>query len=81
MNLPCVGGELQPIACRVLMKVLYAARMARFDLLRATCVLATNIAKWTPECDRMLHRLVYYIDSTLKHRMTGTIRYDIPIRV
>jgi len=29
-------GELQPIASRALMKVLFAARMARFDLLRAT---------------------------------------------
>ena len=29
-------GELQPIPSRVLMKVLFAARMARFDLLCAT---------------------------------------------
>eukprot|EP00975_Prorocentrum_lima_P026488 5569412-Prorocentrum_lima.AAC.1 len=28
-------GQLQPIAARVLMKILYGARMARFDLLRA----------------------------------------------
>ena len=30
-------GVLQPIAAKVLMKVLYGARMARFDLLRAVC--------------------------------------------
>ncbi len=30
-------GALQPIAAKVLMKILYAARMARFDLLRAVC--------------------------------------------
>ena len=39
-------GELAPIASRVLMKILYAARMARYDLLRATCFLAARIAKW-----------------------------------
>ena len=28
-------GVLQPIAARILMKILYGARMARYDLLRA----------------------------------------------
>jgi hypothetical protein len=66
-------GRLQPIACRVLMKLLYAARMARFDLLRATCALATMITKWSPECDRRLHRLVCYVDSSLKHRQVSVV--------
>ncbi len=30
-------GALQPIAASILMDILYAARMARFDLVRATC--------------------------------------------
>ena len=30
-------GRLQPIAAKVLMKILYAARLCRFDLLRAVC--------------------------------------------
>ena len=38
-------GELQPIAARILMKALFAARMARYDLLRPTCYLATMITK------------------------------------
>ena len=42
-----VRGELSPVASRILMKVLYAARMARPDLLRATCYLATRITRWT----------------------------------
>ena len=29
-------GSLQPIACKVLMEILYGARLARFDLLRKT---------------------------------------------
>ena len=37
------GGELQPIAARVLMKILYAARMCRYDLLRVTFYLAAQI--------------------------------------
>ena len=36
-----IQGRLQPIAARVLMKVLYGARLARFDLLRVVCYLAT----------------------------------------
>ena len=39
------GGVLQPIASKVLMKVLYAARMCRYDLIRATCALASKVTK------------------------------------
>ena len=48
-------GRLQPIAAKVRMKILYAARLCRFDLLRAVCRLATFVTKWTSECDRKLH--------------------------
>ena len=41
--------RLQPIAARVSVKVLYGARMARYDLLRAANGLATEITKWTPQ--------------------------------
>jgi hypothetical protein len=73
-----VSGELAPIASKVLMKILYAARMARYDLLRATCYLATRIPKWDVSCDRMLHRLVCYINSSLDLRMTGWVGDDPP---
>ena len=63
-------GALQPIAAKVLMEILYAARMARFDLLRAVCHLACFITKWTPDCDRRLHRLVPHIDATKHFRTT-----------
>ena len=33
-------GLLQPIACKVLMKILYGARLARFDLFRPIAALA-----------------------------------------
>ena len=52
------------------MKILYAARMVAFDLLRHTCLRATQIARWSEHCDRMLHRRACYIDSTRAYRMT-----------
>ncbi len=55
---------LQALAPKVLMKILYAARMARFYLLRAVCDLACFVTKWTAECDRKLHRLICYIATT-----------------
>ena len=52
------GGRLAPIASSILMTVLYAARMARFDLLRATNRLARYITKWSYECDRKFKKLM-----------------------
>ena len=48
---------LKPYAAKVLMKVLYAARYARFDLLRAVCFLAQYITKWDATCDKRLYTL------------------------
>ena len=64
---------LKPIASRVLMKILYCARMCRYDLLRATCALACRVTKWTKTCDRRLHRLVCYILHSLDRKMIGWI--------
>ena len=58
-------GKLKPHASQVLMKILYAARMARFDPLRAVNSLATKVTKWDIMCDKMLNRLVCYINSSL----------------
>jgi hypothetical protein len=55
------------------MKVLYAARCARFDFLRAVCVLARHITRWDAQCDRQLYRLMCYINSAYHMRMTGWI--------
>ena len=56
------SGELgqQGQACRyskVLMKVLWAARLARYDLLKAVSYLARFVTRWLTRCDEMLHRL------------------------
>ena len=64
-------GKLESIAVRVLMKVFYAARLSRFDLLRAVANLARYITKWNREMDLRLMKLMQYVKSTLSYRQTG----------
>ena len=69
-------GKMGKHAACILMKCLYAARMARFDLLRAITHLACQITRWTSECDRKLYRLMCYIHSSLHLRMVGWVGDD-----
>ena len=55
------------------MKILYGARCARPDLLRAVSHLACYFTRWTHQCDRRLHQLICYIHSTYHYRMVGWI--------
>ena len=55
------------------MKVLFAARVARWDLLRATQSLAPRVTEWSPDCDLGLRRLVCYINSSFDVMMSGFI--------
>ena len=66
-------GELGKIASRILMKILYGARMARYDLLKVTTSLAQRVTTWDRQCDMELHRLMCYIASTTHLRMTGYV--------
>ena len=68
-----ISGILKPIASKVLVTILYAARMCRYDLLLATCALASMGTKWTPTCDKKLHRLVSYIHSFLALRLLAWV--------
>ena len=61
---PRPPGKLAPIAAKIIMKVFYAARVARFDLLRAVGFLACYITRWDELCDEHLHALMCYIKST-----------------
>jgi hypothetical protein len=56
-------------AARVIMKVMYAARMARPDVLRTIAFLARYLTKWTEDMDKRLHRLMVYIQNSLSYRM------------
>jgi hypothetical protein len=53
-------GALASVAAQVLMKCSHAARMARFDLLRAARGLAKYLAKWGTRQDEESRRLVLY---------------------
>ena len=57
----------------VLMKVLYGARAARWDLLKAVQLLATRVTKWSTDCDKALHRLMCYISCTKSHCLSGFV--------
>ena len=46
------------------MKILYGARLARFNHLHAVTHLASYITKWDEVCNRQLYFLVPYIDCT-----------------
>ena len=65
-------GLLAPVACKV-MKIMYGARLARFDLLRPIAALASKVAKWDTVCDIMLHRPACYINSSLTTNSRGTL--------
>jgi hypothetical protein len=73
IDTPTVPGKYRIIAPRVLMKVLYAARMARFDLLRAVNHLARFTTKWEPVHDLCLHQLMCYINTTLEWRQAAWV--------
>ena len=66
-------GLLAPVAYKVLMEILFGARLARFDLLRPIAALASKITKWDTVCDRRLHTLVCYINPSLDYKLKGHV--------
>ena len=67
------SGRLGDIAASVLMQILHAARMVRFDLLKAIQALASRISRWTEWCDKALHRLICFLHSTRKDSLVGFV--------
>jgi hypothetical protein len=72
-----VRGQLADAAASVLMKILYAARMARFDLLRPVQGLAKSFTKWKPRHDEELYKLVCYIHTTKHKKTIGWVGDDL----
>ena len=70
-------GELAPAAASVLMKIMYLARMQRFDLLRPVQWLAKFMTKWTRQQDLELHRLVCYMEATNSWKTIGWLGDDV----
>ena len=63
-------GSLHKPASRVLMKVLYASRMARPDL-KVNCSLASEVSRWSSSSSERLHRMRMYIEQTLHIGLGG----------
>ena len=59
-----VKGRLAPVCSRIVLKVLFVARIKRADLLWSVNSLAREVTKWTVACDKRLHRLISYLQST-----------------
>jgi hypothetical protein len=66
-------GELANVAARVLMKLLYAAHVCRYELLQAIGRLAGFVTRWDAHCDKMLHRVMCYVQSSLSLRCVGWV--------
>ncbi|CAE8734045.1 unnamed protein product, partial [Polarella glacialis] len=69
-------GKLADAACSVLMKVLYGARLARFDRLKAVAGLASKVTTWSVSCDKRLFRLMCYINDSKGLKMRGYVGRD-----
>ena len=70
---PGEPGALAGCAASILMKVMYAARLCRFDLLKPIASLASCITRWTRGCDRLLHRMMSYVKCSSKLRLSGYV--------
>jgi hypothetical protein len=66
------AGKMAKSCASHLMKILYAARLTRADLIVATTLLARRVTKWFGDEDRRLERLMSYIfhHSSLKQHYT-----------
>ena len=58
------------------MKMLYGARVVRFELLWPICSLARQVSKWNKACDKRLHRLISYVYHTLDHSLESFVGDD-----
>ena len=66
-------GELSANCSKIIMKVLYGARMCRPDLIRACTALASNVTKWTKSDDIKLKRMMDYIFCTKHYRLINWV--------
>ena len=68
-----IPGVNASTAQRILPKLLYAARLARPDIMHAINVLSRYLTKWTQSHDRALHRLIAYVNSTTSKMLRGYV--------
>ena len=68
------AGRFASTAASHLMKVLFAARLCRPDLLVCITRLASKVSTWNKSHDRALYRLMCYIDSHHNLELPGVLR-------
>ena len=71
-----IKGLLADIAAMMLMTLMYSARVARYDLLKAINYLSKRITRWDAKCDKRLHRLMCYVYTSAEDNMMGWIGDD-----
>jgi len=77
-------GELAPVACRILMKLLWLARLSRPDLLKPIGDLASLVVKWSRNCDKQLHRMLCYLHGSKGTQFVGVVgdeAKDLTLRI
>lgn len=58
------------------MKMLYGARLVRYELLWSICSIARRVSKWSRAEDKRLYRLVCYIHSSLDTTLESFVGDD-----
>ena len=70
-------GQVADSAARILMKVLWLARLSRPDLLVAVSMLASHVCCWSTNDDRRVARLIGYISNSIAYSLIMSI-HDSP---
>ena len=52
-------GALEQDAAKIIMKMLYGARLVRYELLWPICSIARMVSKWSRAEDKRLYRLIF----------------------
>ena len=69
-------GMLSEKSASILMKILWLARLSRPDIAHGVTRLASGITRWSVNHDKMLYRLVSYMNSTVEYGVWCSVRGD-----
>lgn len=72
----CSGGELMSKACSVLMKNLWAGRLARPECQKPITDPASNLQCRSKNDDEKLHRLMCFLGTKSHYRLIGKVHDD-----
>ena len=66
-------GMLADSASRILMKILWAARLCRSDFMKVIGDLTKRLTTWSVADDKRLHRLMGYVKHSKGHKLLGKV--------